>query len=241
MIEKIDSFEKLNSYKNENIYTIRIKSLAKAYGFGFSFASFYRQIENGYTSAVFSILDLDITLAVDVKCADLDELTQFFSLRGFTSLMCCDEFVIDRVYEQGAIMVSGNKLDLSNNYQVIQLTSFEQLRQLYDFLEYEGSFDVWYTDIRRRINKSAAMACGVFINGKIESSAVLSSVYNNDAVLTGVKTDERYRKIGLAGAAVKYICNCVDGSIYLMREDGKNENFYSEIGFRNIERWRIYK
>lgn len=76
---------------------------------------------------------------------------------------------------------------------------------------------------------------------KIVTSAVLSSIYKSDAVLTGVKTDEKFRRQGFAGEAVKYLCSCVSGSVYLMREDGKNENFYSEIGFKNIERWRMYR
>lgn len=241
MIEKIHEFQKLNLFKEENIFTVRIKSLAKSYGFDFSFASFYRQIENGLTTAVFSVLDSDITLAVDVRIADTDELANFFMLQGFTSLLSCDDFIFDCEYEHGVVMVSDRKYELSNDLNVISLTSFEQLRNLYDFLEYGGSFDVWYTDIRRRINKSTAEACGIYRNGKIVSSAILSSVYNSNAVLTGVKTYEKFRNNGFAGAVVKYICNRVKGKVYLMREEGKNEKFYSEIGFKNIDRWRIYR
>lgn len=241
MIEKIDTFQKLNLFKEENIFTVRIKSLAKSYGFDFSFASFYRQIENGQTTAVFSVLDSDITLAVDVRIADTDELAKFFILQGFTSLLCSDDFIFACEYEQGAVMVSDLNFDVSNNFNVHNLTSFEQLCSLYEFLEYGGSFDAWYADIRRRINKSTAEVCGIYRNGKIVSSAILSSVYNSNAVLTGVKTDEKFRNNGFAGAVVKYICNRVKGSVYLMREEGKNEKFYSEIGFKNIDRWRIYR
>lgn len=240
MIEKIYSFDKLSSFKTENIYTVRIKSLAQTYGFGFSFASFYRQKENGEVTAVFSVLDADVTLAVDIKHADTEELAEFFSIRGFSSLMCSDDFELDCEYENGIIMSCSQKFEIFSEFEVTKLTSFEQLNDLYSFLEYGGSFDAWYTDIRRRINKNTAVACGVFISGKLVSSAILSSVYNSDAVLTGVKTDEKYHRKGLAGEIVKTLCNCVDGNVYLMREDGKNEKFYKDIGFKNIDRWRIY-
>ena len=241
MIEKIDSFQKLDAFKDKNIFTVRIKSLAYVYGFGFSFASFYRQIINNETAAVFSVLDSDITLAVDANCADFDELAEFFMLRGFTSLMCSDDFIIDGEYDHGQIMECRCKFDLTDFQEAVGISTFEQLSGLYEFLDYGGSFDAWYADIRRRLNLFSAKACGIYRNEKIVTSAVLSSIYKSDAVLTGVKTDEKYRRQGFAGEAVKYLCNCVPGSVYLMREDGKNENFYSEIGFKNIERWRMYR
>ena len=112
MIEKIDSFQKLDAFKDKNIFTVRIKSLAHVYGFGFSFASFYRQIINNETAAVFSVLDSDITLAVDANCADFDELAEFSMLRGFTSLMCSDDFILDGEYDHGVIMECRCKFDL---------------------------------------------------------------------------------------------------------------------------------
>lgn len=241
MIEKIDSFQNLDAFKDKNIFTVRIKSLAYVYGFGFSFASFYRQLVNNETTAVFSVLDSDITLAVDANCADFDELAEFFMLRGFTSLVCRNDFIIEREYDHGQIMECHCKFDLSDYREAVCISSFEQLSGLYEFLDYGGSFDAWYADVRRRINLSSAKVCGIYRNEKIVTSAVLSSIYKSDAVLTGVKTDEKHRRQGFAGEAVKYLCSCVPGSVYLMREDGKNENFYSEIGFKNIDSWRMYK
>lgn len=241
MIEKITEFKKLNDYIDTNIYTVRIKSLATAYGFKYSFVSFYRQLINDVCTAVFSQLDSDITLAVDIQTADLQELSRFFAIQGFSSLLCADDFVLDRRYASGIVMASSQKDFFKPELNICDLDSYGDLYELYDFIGYEGPFDLWYTDIRRRISRSTAKACAIRRNRKIISSALLSSVYEEKAVLTGVKTDIFFRNKGYAGAAVSHLCRKVKGTVYLMREDGKNEDFYMDLGFKNIDKWRMYK
>lgn len=241
MIEKLNDIEKLNAFKSVDLYTIRIKSLADTYGFGYSFASFYRQMKHGGCTAVFSILDSDITLAVDDDSADVTELAEFFYLHGFTSLLCSAGFLLDRAFDQGTVMLSRDKNFGNSNLTICTLHSYDPLRALYDFLEYDGAFDMWYADIHRRIAKTTAKACAVFENGRILSSALLSSVHNGCAVLSGVKTDSAYRNRGYATALVRYLCQTVPGTVYLMREHCKNEQFYFELGFKNTDQWRIYR
>lgn len=241
MIEKINSFEKLDMFKTVNIYTVRIKALAAVYGFKFSFASFYRQMTNGICTAVFSVLDFDITLAVDVDIADVEELSDFFKFHGYNSLLCSNRFILDSEYECGAVMACHKKLPLEYDFNIQKINDFHELADLYKFIGYGGNFDSWYADIRRRISKSATLACAVYENENIVSSAVLSSVYCENAVLTGVKTDVNFRNKGLAGAIVRYLCRAVKGTVFLMREIDKNEKFYKNLGFENVDMWRIYK
>lgn len=242
MIEKLNDIENLNAFKPVDLYTIRIKSLVDTYGFGYSFAAFYRQMKQGRCTAVFSILDSDITLAVDTDSADVPELAEFFNLHGFTSLLCSAGFLLDRSFDQGTVMSSRDKKNSGNsNLTICALRSYDPLRALYDFLEYDGAFDMWYADIHRRIAKSTAKACAVFENGRMLSSALLSSVHNGCAVLSGVKTDPAYRNRGYASALVRYLCQTVPGTVYLMREHSKNEQFYLELGFKNTDQWRIYR
>lgn len=241
MIEKITYFQKLNDFNSQSIYTIRIKSLAVSYGFSYSFASFYRQLINGVCTAILSKLDSDITLAVDTQAADLRELSEFLEIQCFSSLLCADDFQLAREYERGTVMASFKKNDVKPEFDICVLESYSDLYELYDFIGYEGRFELWYTDIRRRISKATVKACAVRENSKIVSSALLSSVYEENAVLTGVKTDINFRKKGYAGALVDYLCRGVKGTVFLMREYGKNEDFYHRLGFKNIDKWRMYK
>ena len=241
MIEKITDFNELSDFQVVNLYTVRIKSLAKTYGFDYSFVSFYRQSVNGVCTAVFSILDSDITLAVDTETADIEELFEFFVFRGFSSLLCADDFVLNCDYECGTIMKSSQKVLTEAEYNIRELKDFNELSDLYNFIGYSGSFDLWYADVRRRISKSTVTVYAIYEQNKIVSSALLSSVFDKNAVLTGVRTEPSFRNKGYAGALVSKLCGAVNGAVFLMRENDKNENFYRRLGFKNIDKWRIYK
>ncbi|MDE7124489.1 MAG: GNAT family N-acetyltransferase, partial [Eubacterium sp.] len=59
--------------------------------------------------------------------------------------------------------------------------------------------------------------------------------------LTGVQTKPEFRKMGYGSALVSAMCCDFNGTVYLMRENGRNESFYKKLGFENIGKWRIYK
>lgn len=240
MIEKIVSFKQLDDFVNIDLYSVRIKSLAAAYGFGYAFASFYRQLVNERCTAVISYLDSDAVLSFDPEFADMDELVSFFAVKGFATLLCNDDFHIIHRSDSGFVMECSNIKIKTCRYEISSLKTFDALKKLYGFVGYSGSFEAWYADISRRVRTGTAYACGVFDNGEMISSAVLSSVYENFAVLSGVKTRAEFRSKGIGGAVVSSICSKVKGNVYIMREQNKNERFYSELGFKNNGKWRIY-
>lgn len=240
MIEKIVSFKQLDDFVNMDLYSVRIKSLAAAYGFGYAFATFYRQLVNERCTAVISYLDSDAVLSFDPEFSDADELASFFAMQGFTTLLCSDDFHINHRSDSGFVMECGNKKIKTCRYEISSLNAFDALKKLYGFVGYAGSFEAWYADISRRVRTGTAYACGVFDNGEMISSAVLSSVYENCAVLSGVKTRAEFRSKGIGSAVVSSICSKIKGNVYIMRERNKNEHFYSELGFKNKGKWRIY-
>ena len=79
------------------------------------------------------------------------------------------------------------------------------------------------------------------VDGNIISSGILSSIYDDDALLTAVRTDEKFRDMGYGSFLVSYICSDVKGTVYLMRDKEINENFYKRLGFDNIGVWRMYR
>lgn len=241
MIEKIECFRQFDEYKNEDLYTVRIKALAQAYGFGYDFAVFYRQIINGRCAAVICRLDSDAVISLDFGLADVSELSSFFAFRGFSSLLCDDSFQLDREYDSGVVMKSESVLFKECRRKAVAVKGYEELKMLYEFTGYAGGFEAWYADISRRIRTKTAAACAVFENGEIISAAVLSSLYNGSAVLSGVKTKPEYRKAGIAGAVVSKLCRASADRVYIMREQNKNESFYEELGFKNTGKWRIYR
>ncbi len=240
MIEQISEFSELSEYWILDIFSIRILSLAKAYGFKYPFAMFFRQIDDdGNTLAIISALDWDLTLSYCER-ADYDELGDFLSFFGFSSLLCPDDFKFEREYSSGVIMKTSKKIEIPCDYRVID--EYPHLFDLFNFIDYSGiDFDAWYVDISHRIRHNAAKAYAFSIDDEIISSAIFSSIYNDDAIITAVQTKPEYRNKGYASALVSAMCCDVRGKVYLMRENNKNESYYKKLGFENCGKWRMYK
>ena len=240
MIELIDNDSKFDDYEKADIFSVRIFSLLGAYGCKYPFARFYRQIDdNENITAIISVLDKDITVSYD-EAADLDELAKFALAIGYETVLCSELPIISGKFESGAIMVSNKTVEILNNFG--EINEFPNLFELYNFIEYDsGNFEAWYVDINHRIRHGYAKAFTLEIKGVITSSAVLSSIHNKNAILTAVRTSPESRRLGYASALISSICSDFGGTVYLMRENGKNETFYNKLGFINAGTWRIYK
>lgn len=241
MIELVDSIEELVSYSKRDLFSVRVLSLANAYGFVYPFAKFYRQVDDDMTvTAIVSVLDGD-TVISHLSDFDNAELSQFFSFCGFSTLLADESFAFKGNYSSGAVMANDKKFELECDYS--DINDYPSLSELYNFVDYGGiDFNAWYVDISHRIRHGSAKAAAIVNeNGEIISSAVFSSVYNGDAVLTAVRTDPQMRGKGCAGALVSSMCCSISGTVFLMREADKNESFYSKLGFKNVGNWRMYK
>ena len=90
MIELVDSIEELVSYSKRDLFSVRVLSLANAYGFVYPFAKFYRQVDDDMTvTAIVSVLDGD-TVISHLSDFDNAELSQFFSFCGFSTLLAAE-------------------------------------------------------------------------------------------------------------------------------------------------------
>lgn len=239
MIEIIEDFDGLKEWKKRDLFSIRILSLLKSYGTSYNFATFYRQIIDGKITAVISKLDNDITLALDGDFDDA-ELVRFFCITGHSSILCPNEFQFGAKYDEGAIMQTNKKMNLPTVEAIVD--EYPKLMDLYNFIDYENQdFKSWYVDISHRVRHNTAKAYTLNVDGFIVSSSILSSIYDNTAVLSAVRTQEEFRNMGYASFLVSYICNDVKGSVFLMREANINESFYSRLGFENTGIWRMYR
>lgn len=240
MIELLDENFCPDSYKKKDLFSVKIFSLLEAYGTKYPFIRFYAQKNNDDVTAVICILDNDITLSYIKNVADIEELAEFMCVMGFSTLLCDDEFVFDRDYESGVVMSGSKKIEIACDYTNVD--EYPYLFDLFNFVDYSNvDFESWYVDISHRIRHGCSKAVTLNIDGEIISSAIFSAIYGNDAVLTAVQTKPKFRKSGYASALVSAMCCDVTGTVYLMREDNKNESFYKKLFFKNTGRWRIYK
>lgn len=241
MIEQIFDFTHLNEYENLDVYSVKIKALAQAYGFSYSFAKFYyAKNDKNRTTAIISALDNDYTLSYDEDICDVDELKEFFSFIGYSSIHCNAQFELNAEYSQGVVMQCIEKREADIRYA--EVNDYPHLFDLYNFVDYgEIPFNDWYVDISHRIRKGTALAATLDIDGNIISSAILTSIYDGNAVLSAVRTESQFRRSGFGSALVRAMCCSVSGVVFIMREADKNEHFYKTLGFSNSGKWRIYK
>lgn len=241
MIKKIENSDEFLTWNKKDIFAIKIFALAKSYGLKYNFATFYRQIIDGKTVSLISKLDNDFTISL-TNGFDNDELLRFFCISGYTSITCDEQLTIGAKYTEGIVMSNSNRtFDDPLPINTI-IDEYPKLMDLYNFVDYENQdFKAWYVDISHRVRHKTAKAYTLCFNGSIISSGILNAIYDNNAILTAVRTDDEYRNLGYGSALVKYICSDVKGAVYLMREKNLNEHFYKHLGFENIGLWRIYK
>ncbi len=239
MIKKIETINEFDEYTKVDLYSIRIKSLLNAYGTGYDFAVFYKQInDNGEITAVISKLDDDFTISSNGS--DNDELAEFIDVIGYSSCLCDELLNYDRKYDEGIIMAADKKTEFQLPYA--EIDEFPKLMDLFNFEDYDSAdFEAWYVDVSHRIRHGCAKAYSVNVNSEIVSSGIFSSIYNNDAILTSVHTASEFRRMGYGSMLVSHMMCDISGRIYLMREKDKNEQFYSRLGFNNIGKWRLYR
>ncbi|MCH5320404.1 MAG: GNAT family N-acetyltransferase [Eubacterium sp.] len=240
MINKIDDIKQLEGFIKEDIYYIRIMSLIKAYGCKYDFACFYRQIdENDMITAIISRLDGDYTLCFNDN-ADMDELREFFTVMGYSTILCDKSFEFTGSFDDGAVMSTEKRVERPCPY--CEIDRFPKLMELFNFVDYDtADFEAWYVDISHRIRHGCARAYTLNINDEIVSSGIFSSIYNDSAILSAVQTSSAFRNMGYASALITEMLSDIRGKVFLMREMNLNEQFYIRLGFENIGKWRMYK
>ncbi len=240
MIKLIENSNEFNDFIKEDIYYVRIMSLLKAYGTSYHFALFYKQIDNGGNiTSIISRLDNDFTVCHG-DSFDNEELQEFFNVMGFNSILCDDKLDLSFSYDYGVTMSSNKKVEYVKSYAKID--EYPKLMDLFNLEDYSSAdFESWYVDVSHRIRHGCAKAFTLNVNDEIVSSGIYSSIYNNNAILTSVLTKPEFRRMGYGTALVSSMMCDIKGTVYLMRDKDKNEEFYKKLKFENVGIWRMYK
>ena len=107
-------------------------SLIKAYGCGYDFASFYRQLdEKNQVTAILSKLDTDFTLSF-YDNADKEELSEFFSVIGYSSVLSDSSFDFTASYDEGIVMSCDKRIETQCPY--VDIDRYPKLMELFNFV-----------------------------------------------------------------------------------------------------------
>ncbi len=240
MIRQAESLEMLRRYVKQDLFSVRICALARAYGFTYSFVSFYVQLSGDRVTALLSDLEGDLTISA-LEDADRVELAAFVAVRAHRSVLTDCTFSLPGRVQNGAVMLRAAAADCapSGLGKDVPLQT-PGLTELFAFMEYDGqSFEAWYADLNHRIRHGCAQVFSIEENGQIVSAAVLAFIDGNTAVLTSVRTHPSVRGRGFGSRLVADICRAFGGQVYLMCENSSIVSFYERLGFHKTENWRM--
>lgn len=163
----------------------------------------------------------------------------------FLKMMNISSVISDTIYEN---------IDVSfKEYNLLKLGAIKKIQDNYaEFLQFdsvaedyigvfslfsddEKAFPEWYADFGKKVMISCSVAGYVKDREKIVSAALVSGVFEKQAVISGVYTREEYRNRGLAGECVTAVTDKLLSmgvtDIYLWCEDSKLD-FYKRLGYK---------
>ena len=229
---------------DDGIFTLRQRAFYNSYG---TFASFFmtwaQTDESGKITAVITSLSGDVTLSLSDE-ADFEEIRQFLFATGFSSIFLNKKyarfFPSDR-FDDGKIM------ELHKALPYKELTFDEpDYKAVYGlvFNENEISFSDWFTDISFRVRRNTAYIHAFKDGENTVACALCSALDGKSALIGSVSTKEDYRFKGIGTSLVTELCAFLqkkDLSVFLCRENNKNKDFYSRIGFDDCGEWMSIK
>lgn len=239
------------SFAQKDVYGLRMAAYAAAYGPTYEFARFWVQEWEGKLTAAVSKIDCDVAVTV-TPAADRAELYAFLNAIGFSSLFCEEGFEkglrVDAA-QYGWVMEQVGALP-QQRQTTGRLEDSPHLKEVYSVLNGAQSdwvavknFEGWYADVSHRIRHKTAQACLLRAeDGAPAAVVMLLSVTEHAVIMGGVATLPQYRRRGYGSILIRHFAERLKAEkkqIFLLREDGKNEEFYHALGFTERTRWCV--
>lgn len=226
------------SKESKNPFATRVKGLLNAYG-----------EYNGLCDVWYQLIKYKVTAYVvryggefiaDIcSGADFEEILNMCSIAGGNILLC------KKMNKDGMVGDVMKLFELHNYENNFEFSENVNLYDYYEVLKANKSesfivpeFDDFYVDLNHRLRKNSAYILGLYKEGNLISCCVATAVDKTSAVIAGVATLPKYKKMGFGTAVVTEFCkrltykNITD--IFLQRDKNENQNFYKRIGFCNV-------
>lgn len=224
----------------------KMLSLCQCYGTDRPFLDLWLQYnDQNRTTAALMKFENAVTV-VSSPQTDTEEIAAFTQAIGFRTLSA--DFPIkpdDCIANKAVIMEYGGINRQSPRHFEFQLSA--SLYQAYDIIKscgndtdfYVPAFDGFYVDMCHRMRHGGGECAVVFYEEKAAACALATAVTENTVLLGIVACRPEYQRLGLGRAAVQVILSHFpDKSVFILRDENKNQTFYQKSGF--IERQTIY-
>ena len=113
-------------------------------------------------------------------------------------------------------------------------------REIYAVLKANGmvgEFEPFYLDLSHRMRHGTVRCAGVSADGK--TVAVAAAVLGESAsLISAVAVLPKFHRRGLGTAVVRKMERMLpSGTVYILREESKNEAFYDALGYKPCGAW----
>lgn len=249
MIELECNFEQYE-LNIDNPFLLKIISTYMAYG-KTSFTDFWVQKINGKLTSCISRLDDSFTVHTFYETdneADYKEISEFLNFFGKINILSdkkCMLNISGKNKKTGIVMLA-----FTSKYKELGTTTFvfkEDIKASYQVLRgcidelYVPAFSDYYVDMSHKTRHGFAKSLCLIENGIPTATAIANAIYKNEAIIT-VAVSKPYRGRGYGTAVLrKFLASLYTSGItkaFIMREHGKNKDFYEKNKFVNVSEWQ---
>lgn len=213
----------------------KLAAIARAYGFGRNFVRFWTD-----ASAAYCLLDGQLTVAGTPE--DADEAAEFIATLGPGALLC-PETVARSLGFNGTggpvlekLLPDGKAVSLG---EPPKLGDISGLLLEAGMLNGPGAAEAFYLDLSHRLRHGVALAAGEYRNERLAGCGIISAMVGDEALLSALAVDERWWRQGIGSRLLHRLEAAIPGrKLWLLREEGHNQEFYQSLGFLEADRWR---
>ena len=182
-------------------------------------------------------------LSISGSISDTEELKDFISFISPAVVMCMQnvaDILSLNVIQSGVLMskeTEGEITHLTGYFPDVLFSEYHELLEKCDMApDYSG--------FCRETSVALRTGTGILLEereeGKLTATLIATSVSDDSAIINAVAVDPEHQRKGLGRLLMKKAEALLSGrKLFIMREDNKNEEFYTSCGYRNCGRWCV--
>lgn len=224
--------EVLNRCKS-SAFGCKIAGTAVSYGFDKKFACFWFDDKS---SAIYCLVDN--VMILDGKPSDVYETKEFLNMAGAKQLICSKETAefLSLSSEKSGEILSKTILDGGGFKQ--EEVNIREVFSLLDECGMELDFEAFYLDLSHRLRHQTGAAATACWGDDFAGCALISAITENSAIISAVAVKEKFRRHGMGSKLIGTIENALkSGKLYIFKEFGENDAFYSSLGYTLDDIW----
>ena len=220
----------------------RIACLYDSYGSYEGLADFWVQIIDGRPAAVLAKYSGNITFYA-LPDADTGEIEDFINTAGYMHiegniplLSYCPAGIVMRLENRDMLnkktVCKDAEFIMSENYCGNYKDIYSLMNECRDEDFAVPEYGDLLLELSHRVRHKTAYFCMAELCGRAVSFAMTVSLSSTSAVIGAVCTLPEYRNMGLGSACIGKLAGILgDREVFVIRAEGKNEDFYQVQGF----------